>query len=71
MINEILLNKLGWVVECESPLEIRHEDGSFATGQAALIIIENTQSEYKCDECNNTECICHMRDEIWFPDTKI
>lgn len=33
--DEELLAKSGWVVECESPLEIRHGDGSFATMQAA------------------------------------
>ena len=31
----------GWVVECESPLEIRHEESeSFASGWAAQIVIE-------------------------------
>lgn len=34
-----LLEKLGWTVECESPFEIRHEDGSFATGQAAHVVL--------------------------------
>lgn len=34
-----LLEKYGWVVECESPFEIRHEDGSFATKSAAWIIL--------------------------------
>jgi hypothetical protein len=33
-----LLEKNGWTVECESPFEIRHEDGSFATGQAAMLV---------------------------------
>jgi len=38
--NEIeLLEKNGWVVECESPFEVRHEDGSFATGQAAEMVL--------------------------------
>lgn len=35
-----LLEARGWVVECESPFEIRHEDGSFATGQAAHMVLE-------------------------------
>lgn len=30
----------GWVIECESPLEIRHTDGSFATGQAARLVLD-------------------------------
>jgi hypothetical protein len=41
------LEKEGWVIECESPLEIRHEDGSFATMQAALILVEHYRSEMK------------------------
>ena len=35
-----LLAKYGWVVECHSPLEIRHEDGSFATWNAARIVLD-------------------------------
>ena len=26
------LTEHGWTLECKSPLEISHEDGSFATG---------------------------------------
>lgn len=29
----------GWTVECCSPFEIRHEDGSFATQNAAKIVL--------------------------------
>jgi len=35
-----LLESRDWKVECECPLEIRHKDGSFATMQAALIVLE-------------------------------
>ena len=36
-----LLEDADWIVECESPLEIRHtETGSFATGLAANMVIE-------------------------------
>jgi hypothetical protein len=35
-----ILEREGWSVERQSPLELRHEDGSFATKQAAQIIIE-------------------------------
>jgi hypothetical protein len=35
-----LLEIYDWVIECESPFEIRHEDGSFATGQAASIVLD-------------------------------
>ena len=34
-----ILAKMGWTLECELPFEIRHEDGSFATGQAAMIMM--------------------------------
>jgi len=37
---EKILKKNGWEVECENPLEIRHEDGAFATLWAATIVIE-------------------------------
>lgn len=37
--DELLLEKHGWVVECYSPFEIQHEDGSRATGQAADIVL--------------------------------
>lgn len=43
--DEELLNKAGWEVECESPFEIRHEDGSFATQQAAEIVLDALKEE--------------------------
>jgi hypothetical protein len=60
---EELLAKYGWVVECESPLEIRHNDGSFASGQASHIVVmhyrdaaeyesaglEKVKREFECD----------------------
>lgn len=44
-----LLEKYGWVVDCESPLEIRHNDGSVASGQAAHIVVMhyNEAAEYE------------------------
>ena len=33
-----IFKKLGWTVVCESPYEIEHEDGSFASGWAAKIV---------------------------------
>ena len=36
-----ILESDGWVVECESPFEIRHEEtNSFASGYAAEIILQ-------------------------------
>lgn len=34
-----LLESCGWEVECESPFEIRHRDGSFATRSAAAMVL--------------------------------
>lgn len=36
---DIVLAENGWTIECESPFELRHDDGSFASGQAAEIVI--------------------------------
>lgn len=35
-----ILAQNGWEVECESPLEISTHDGSFATNEAARIVLE-------------------------------
>lgn len=40
MTDEELLLENGWIIECESPFEISHEDGSTATGFAAQIVLE-------------------------------
>lgn len=41
-----LLEDNGWVVECESPFEIRSEDGcSFAKGQAAYSVLGDLKYE--------------------------
>ena len=46
MLDEELLEKNGWTVECESPFEIRHEDGSFASMLAAdMVLYELTRDE--------------------------
>ena len=47
-----MLDKNGWTLECESPFEIRHEDGSFATGQAARIVMEHL----RCVGRDSSEC---------------
>lgn len=44
-MNEKLLESQGWTVECHSPLEIRHQDGSFATLNAARIVIDAIEEE--------------------------
>lgn len=35
-----MLEEAGWSVECISPLELRHADGSFASLNAAEMVIE-------------------------------
>jgi hypothetical protein len=36
-----------WIVECESPLEVRHSEGSFATNYAAQVLLNELHSQYK------------------------
>ena len=38
-VNEEVLAAAGWEVDCESPLEISHRDGSTATKRAAQIVL--------------------------------
>ncbi|MDA3780203.1 MAG: hypothetical protein PF487_08330 [Bacteroidales bacterium] len=45
-VNIKLLEENGWVVECESPFEIRYEDGgAFASGCAADIVLYDLKHE--------------------------
>ena len=44
-----ILEEAGWTIECESPFEIRHEDGSFATGMAARIVRDELRRQYDED----------------------
>jgi hypothetical protein len=41
MTNEEILESNGWQIDCESPFEISHEDGSFATLNAANIVLQS------------------------------
>lgn len=46
--DEKLLEENGWIVECESPFEIRHEfSGSFASNWAAEYVVEILKQENK------------------------
>ena len=45
--DEILLRTNGWEIECSSPLEIRTKDGSFASGEAAHMVLDALRSEAK------------------------
>jgi hypothetical protein len=44
-----LLKDNGWELECESPFEIRHEDGSFADRSAARCVLQTLREEYEKD----------------------
>ena len=45
-----LLEDNDWVVECHSPFEIRHKDGgSFASGLAARIVLDDCKAEEKSE----------------------
>jgi len=49
-IDEAILEENGWVVECESPFEIRNDETeSFATNEAAYAILESLRPEEKVD----------------------
>ena len=41
-----LLEANGWEVECHSPFEIRTKDGSFASGEAAIIVLNDLKYEH-------------------------
>lgn len=45
--DEALLSANGWTVECYSPFEIRHDDGSFGSGQAARYTLDALQAEHR------------------------
>lgn len=60
-----LLKENGWTVECESPLEISHEDGSRATGQAVDHVICGlwASNDEECFFCGMDHCQCGDDDE--------
>lgn len=40
-LEHMLLDEDGWIIECESPFEIRHQEtGAFASGLAANYVLE-------------------------------
>jgi hypothetical protein len=45
LTDEELLKANGWEVECQSPFEIRTADGSFASGEAAKLVLQFLRSE--------------------------
>lgn len=51
-MEEKALEYYGWTIECQSPFELRHEDGSFASGQAANYLVDSLIEEYKDEVLN-------------------
>lgn len=43
--DEELLEENGWIIECQSPFEIRDKDGSFASGTAAYIVLDSFRQQ--------------------------
>lgn len=70
-MNEKLLESQGWTVECHSPLEIRHEDGSFATLNAARTVIDAIEEEDRQERKRITgiEYVDCLEDQGYFVNT--
>lgn len=59
----VLLERFGWVVECESPLEIRHVDGAFVRGAHEVVcILEQCREETLKEACKKDVPTFH-----WMP----
>lgn len=43
---EKFLENIGWCLECHSPFEISHPDGSFARGAAADYLLNGLKEDY-------------------------
>jgi len=44
--DEEILEYYGWVIVCQSPYEIQHFEGSFASGMATSHVINGLREEY-------------------------
>lgn len=66
--DELILEKNGWTVECESPFRIRNnETGDFASGVAANVVLNSIKPNPKkkttcyCGnpiDWSNSDCVC-------------
>lgn len=43
---EEILKYFGWTIECVSPYELKHPDGSFASGDAARRLVESLTNQW-------------------------
>jgi hypothetical protein len=64
--DKLLLEKNGWIIECESPFEIRNEEtGDFASGFAAKAVLDSLKPKPKKKTCycgspidySNPDCV--------------
>ncbi len=64
--DKLVLEKNGWMIECESPFEIRNEEtGDFASGFAAKAILDNLKPKPRKKTCycgslidySNPDCV--------------
>jgi hypothetical protein len=62
-LKEEKMESAGWQIECWNPFEIRHQDGSFATGQAAHLVMQDV-----CYIPDTEEEILETLVENGFPD---
>lgn len=44
--DEEILKYYGWDIECQCPYELRHPDGSFASGNAAIRVISSLREDW-------------------------
>ncbi len=51
--NDVVLKKFGWSIDCQSPFDISHIDGSYATGQGAYIILEALKEQFNLIQNHN------------------
>ena len=78
-LDEKLLEADGWEIECESPFEIRNmESGSFATNEAADIVLLSLRDEYNKEDIRNiimdeedNDIIVSLNDHKQFIPTKV
>jgi hypothetical protein len=67
MLNEYVLNKNGWQIDCQSPLEISHENGDVATGQAAWIVHSYLCQQYEDEGFEEYEDEREAEEQEWEP----
>jgi len=55
MTDEKILERYGWSLDCKSPLEVSHTDGSFARYLPAELLIEHLRETFEQEEKERKE----------------